>query len=420
MVVEKDGQGRTSGGGTNRRGLFSGSANKKHEPTPKMVPLLSRRSIIVLVIGLVIGIVGGMCYWFIIPSLNSGDFVVQEEETSTAMWGEYKGPYESTVQIQIVNPGSSYMSLSELRGTAEYYAAKANTFPFLDFLSQELDESAPEYSRTTEELEQMIFIYYYTDENDVPLIELTVIAPTEEETLYLAAFTPHVFMDFLDSEEEKIQAEEYDVLLANIDEIKQTLLEAEQELAYYSLQYVTDNIYNDSTYISLVAKVDALQEELSYQARLLATLIATGDDSQSYLDIAAAVERTSTALAEAKSELSMLEAQHDIDYTGQDLDYQIAEARVGNLSSELAYLTDRVTSLLSGDSDEPTVLEYMVVGTPSAPSPSMDRMRERDAILLGGVLGLGVAWVTLNFRWLVKGMPSSNIRRREEEKEEMA
>ena len=111
-------------------------------------------------------------------------------------------------------------------------------------------------------------------------------------------------------------------------------------------------------------------------------MIASGDnETQSYLDIVAAVERTSITLAEAKSELSILEAQHDIQYTTQNLDYQIAKGRVDNLSQELATLTDRMTSLLAG------------------------------------ILGVGFAWVSVNFKWVINGMPSSNVRRREEEEE---
>jgi hypothetical protein len=415
MVVEKDGRGGTPGRRPNRPEVTSGSADKERESIPKMVPLFSRRSIIVLCIGLAIGILGGVAYYFISPSLNSTEPV--EEDTAPAVWGDYKGPYESTVQIQVLNPGSSYVSLSELRGTAEYYAAKANSFPFLDFLAEELVENAPEYSHTTEELDRMISIQYDSN-SEVAVIEIKTIGATMEETLYLTAFVPTVFKNFLASEEDKLRLEEYELLVGNIDAVKQSLLEAEQELADFSLESATSDIENDPTYIALAATVSALESQLAYQAGELATLIAIGDSSENYVDAVESVERTSAALAEAKSELAVLRAQSDIDFTGLNLDYQIAEARVENLSSELAELTDRMTSLLTGNGDEPTALEYLVVGTPSTPIPSIDRIRGRDAILLGSILGVGVAWVTLNFKWLAKGMPSSNARRREEEEEE--
>ncbi|HEY40929.1 MAG TPA: hypothetical protein G4O18_03615 [Dehalococcoidia bacterium] len=416
MVVEKDGQGGISGRGPKKAEVTIGSANKGRESAPRMVPLFSRRSVIVLCIGLAIGIIGGLVYYLISPSLNSAEPTVLED-TTPMMWGDYKGPFESTVQIQIVNPGSSYASLTDLRRTAEYYAAKANTFTFLDFLAEELEESAPEYSHTAEELDQMVSVRYNSN-SEVPLVEITTIGATMEETLYLTGFVPSVFKGFLAAEEDKLRLEEYEFLVEDIDNVMQILLEAEQELADLSLESATSSIDNDPTYIALAAKVTALETQLSRQAENLATLIATGDSSENYVDAVKSVERTSEALAEAKSELAILRAQSDIDYTGQNLDYQIAEARVDNLISELAELTDRITSLLTGNGDEPTALEYIVVGKPSSPVPSIDRIRGRDAILLGSILGVGVAWVTLNFKWLAKGMPSSNVAKREEGEEE--
>ncbi len=415
MVVENYGQGGTSGRRPNRSEVTAGGADRKRESIPKMVPFLSRRSVVVLAIGLIVGIFGGLLYYFISPSLNSAG-PVAPQDTTPAIWGSYKGPYESTVQVQIVNPGSSYTSLTDLQRTAEYYAAKANTFPFLDFLAQELEESAPTFAHTAEELNQMISIRYNSN-SDVPLIEIQTIGASMEETLYLTAFVPTVFKDFLAAEEDKLRLEEYDSLVEDAGNVRAKLLEAEQELAYASLQGTTHDLYSDSTYISLAAKVEALNTELVRQAEELAALIAIGDQSQDYLDALAAVERASSALAEARSELTTLQNQNEIDYVGHNLDLNLAEGRVANLSQELAYLTDRMTSLLSGNGDDPSVLEEMVVGKPSEPVPSIDRIRGRDAMLLGGIIGVGVAWITVNFKWVIKGMPSTNVRRREEEEE---
>lgn len=381
-----------------------------------MAPLMSRRSIIALVIGLAIGIVLGLGYWIISPSFGSTDptAVAEPGSASPLVWPEFKGPYESTVQIQIVNPGSAYTYLTELSSTAEYYAAKANTFPFLDFLAQELDKTAPEFSHTAEELDQMIYIYN-TLSNDVPIIEITVVAPTQEEALYLAAFIPTVFTDFLAEEENKLRLQDYEQLMEDIDDIEQTLLEAQETLASYQYTYATSGIGNDSTYISLTAQAIALEEQLGIQAGQLAAIIVTGDQSQAYVDAIIAVERTSTALAEVRSELVILEAQHNIDYTEEDLAYQVAQARVDNLNSELADLSIRATTLLTESTEEPNTLDYIAVGTPSAPTASIpDRMRQRDAILLGAILGICGAWVVLNFKWLAKGMPSSDTHREEE------
>jgi hypothetical protein len=42
-------------------------------------------------------------------------------------------------------------------------------------------------------------------------------------------------------------------------------------------------------------------------------------------------------------------------------------------------------------------------------------MRARDALIMGGIFGVGVAWVILNFRWIAKGMSSASREGKEEE-----
>jgi len=42
-------------------------------------------------------------------------------------------------------------------------------------------------------------------------------------------------------------------------------------------------------------------------------------------------------------------------------------------------------------------------------------MRLRDALMMGAVVGIGGAWVILNFRWLVKGASSSFDEEEEED-----
>ncbi|UCB42537.1 MAG: hypothetical protein JSV77_08790 [Dehalococcoidales bacterium] len=416
MVVENNGSGINSGDSKNRPEANSGATNKKRASIPRMAPLLSRRSIIALVVGLAIGISLGLGYWIISPSLSPADpITLAEQDSSTPLiWPEFKGPYESTVQIQIVNPGSAYTYLGDLMRTAEYYSAKANSFPFLDFLAQELDEKAPTYSHSAEELDLMVSITN-TQSDEVPVIEIQVTATTEEETLYLAAFIPTVFSDFLTLEENNLRLQQYELLVEDIEDIQQALLEAQEDLASYSLESATSSISSDPTYIALSAKVAALQTELGRQAEQMAMLIAIGDQSQAYLEAVTAVEMASFALAEARSELAVLEAQHNIDYTEQDFAYQVAQAKVDNLNIELARLSTRATTLLTESTEEPNTLDYIAVGTPSSPVPSIpDRIRGRDAILLGGILGICGAWVVLNFKWLAKGMPSSAVRREEE------
>ena len=45
--------------------------------------------------------------------------------------------------------------------------------------------------------------------------------------------------------------------------------------------------------------------------------------------------------------------------------------------------------------------DYLVAGNPSMPIPVLpEKMRMRNAIMIGAMAGIALAWVILNFKWL--------------------
>ena len=77
---------------------------------------------------------------------------------------------------------------------------------------------------------------------------------------------------------------------------------------------------------------------------------------------------------------------------------------------ELDNLTVKLNSLLGDSVVLEEITEYLAMGNPSLPIPVLpERMRARNALVLGAVVGVGGAWILLNRRWLAKGMPSSNV-----------
>lgn len=556
---------------------------KEPKKTYTMVPLFSLKSIISIAIGVIIGAGLGLGYWIISPSLNSPDQPATETEPGglTGVFGmPHEGPYESTINIQVVSTGSSYLDLKALQRVGEYYAAKANSLPVLKFLSQELTEQAPQFAHTTEELEQMIEIKYDWS-SEIPAMELKVTGNSNQEASFLAGFAPESFKNYLVEEAKEAQQQEYQNTLNEIETIKATILEEEKELSALAPQWTATDISNDPNYIALNAKIEALELELENQAYELSLLIAsggddevsniaeleyqktlqearsvstalyqaeqklqtlqmerfssvngnspdytilnakvraleleidrlmTGDDqttgladmiargvttgttyketvekvetasaalsearrelaileSQSIINNSAedleyqlaqdevnalnmelsvlqdrltalsreiivkenqpdtqeAFERTSAALAEARKELTLLASQPGNEHLSKDLEYRVLQQKIDTLNSELATLTEKLSSLLGDNIDTEEITGFLVVGRPSIPLPVIqERIRGRNALMMGGIIGLCGAWVALNFRWITKGMPSSNAPKHREEEEEEA
>ena len=398
-------------------GEVSSIANEqRHKEIINMVPLLSRRSVIALAIGLAVGIGLGLGYWAISPALaefQTGMSSVQVASGNTAL-------YESTANVQIMNRGASSVSVTDLKRKGEYYAAKMNTVLFFEFLSQKVAELAPQYSHSPEELVQMIRVRYdYKSDNPAIEIKVTSLEPTTlyyQDVSFIASITADVFQDYLAEEERTMRLEEYQNKLKERESTRTALIDAEKELANLMLQENTYDINQDPTYITLKVKIEALELELKTQAGRLAVLIAGGDTGQDYRDVLAGIERASLALSETKSELSSLEARVALEYLEESLVYSRATTKVEGLRQQLDDLTKSLVSPVIENNEGDVAFYDLVVGKPSIPTPiPPDRLRGRNAMMLGAILGLGIAFLVLNYKWLAKGMPSSGEEDEEDE-----
>ena len=238
-----------------------------------MVPIFSFRTVIVAAIGLILGLLLGLVYWILSPSISSSSETIYgtDEEGNTGLIGflgiEPEGPYESKVRIQVVSPGSEYIPLKNLQQMGEYYSAKASSLPFLEFLDEKLKKQMPGYSYDVDKLSQMI-TSEYDIYSELPIIKVTVIAGTEAEAGGLAELIPHNFRDYLTTEEQEKKQKEYDATLIEIDHVKAALYDAQKELdAIQANEFLNTN----PSYISLKAKADALQQLLDVQVIQLAS-----------------------------------------------------------------------------------------------------------------------------------------------------
>jgi hypothetical protein len=361
---------------------------KKEEPKlVNMIPLFSWRTIIAVAIGFIVGVGLAFVYWIISPSLSSSDETTDVEQGIGGLAGfigtPQEGHYESRVNIQLVNPGSSYTSLRELQQKGEYYTAKANSLPSLKFIAERIAEEVPEYSHTADELNQMLSIQYNWN-SEVPSIELVITGNSDQEALFLAEFVPEAFKEYLIVEAEEAQKQEYENILNEINTVKATILEEEEELSTLLPEGTAGNISNDPIHIALNAKIEALEAELEQQAQELSILIASGDISEysnilekEYQQTLEEMRAVNASLSEAKHKLEILETEKASEYTTSSY------SDIITLNAKIKALELEIDRLMTGD-DSTTGLADMIardITTSSAYKDTIDKIDKASKAL---------------------------------------
>jgi hypothetical protein len=526
---------------------------KKEEKKPakpvNMKPLFSWTTVFILVLGLLVGLLVAIGYWLFSPSITGSSNSTQSDNTSTGLLGMLgmvpDGPYESRVSIQVVSPGSEYTPLSTLQQRAEYYSAKSLSLPFFEYLSQRLSDQMPGFSANVDRLGKMISSAYNA-RTELPVIKITVTAPTEAEAVALAELVPQDFSEYLISEQKDKIQKDYAATLGAIDTVKTALVQAQQELNTLKQQDIGST---DPDIIILKAKVDALQQVLNTQItqlsvqnvgdvqteynstleqlrlliskiddakkelsslqtsanttttdnspriileakvralqteldRATTAMIAIGDptsaeyttalksvettaknlaDAQKQLsellaktaqtvlsqdyqlaqikldtlntqqttlttrlsqlsqqilnadttdnqtNTQAQFNKTSLALAQAKTDLDALETQVGYDRLTTNLNLSIAQNKVSNLNARLLTLTQQLGSLVGGDINS-LETDYLVAGSPSAAFPVLPtRAKAKTTLMVGGIAGIIIAWILWNWKWFIRQLKS--------------
>jgi hypothetical protein len=380
-----------------------------------MIPLLSGLSIVVLALGLVAGSALGLAYWFLSPSIS--EIQASQLPPVPSFTGPEGGPYQSTVSVQIMSRGDSY-TLKDIQRAAEYYAAKMRSLSFLEFLNQKVHEERPESPHSPVELGQLLRIRYdYKSDN--PAIEIRATSPDDEEVFLLTSIIAEAFEEYLIEEGRNLALEDYQSKLNEMESVRAALVDAEKELAALSLVEAAYDLSLDEAYVALDAKVVALEAELEIRARELATLIAEGDTGQDYIDALTAIERASTALSEARKERSDLQARATMEDFENRLVYVNANAKVQRLSRQLDDLAKSLASSSVENTEAPGDFIFRALGQPSLPIyVPPERVKGRNALMMGSLFGVGAAWIALNRRWLGQVLSGSSATAPDEEDEE--
>jgi hypothetical protein len=324
-----------------------------------MVPILSRRSIVILIIGLIVGILIAFAYWIVSPAISSIDPETGgTDSTDTGLLGmlgiEPNGPFWSRVSVQIVNPGSDYIPLYSLQQIGEYYAAKHSSLPFFQFLSDELERLPIDYSYTVDELDEMIGTEYDYN-SELPSIRVTITGDTKEEVATLAQLVPQAFIDFLKQEEKDKREQEYEDTLEEIETVKSALYDAQQELDNFQ----SDEIFNNPTYIALSARVDALQQELDNQISDMSLQYLDGTELQDeYNKTLNEMADVAAELADAQEELLSISEQNPPANTEDMTHMLILESQIRGLQSQL-------DSLITGTTETTGLTQLIAAGITS-------------------------------------------------------
>lgn len=365
-----------------------------------MIPLLRRRSILILIIGLIIGIAVGIGYWLASP-INVRPNMGWPPIVSKPVL------HETVTTLGVLTSNDASISAERLKTEVDQCMAILNSFPFLDSLSKQLEEQAPQYAETTEELDKMVTTAYLTQGQGRPKIQLKVTSKDAQETLYIANFVPQAFQRYL--------YQQYSRLVQEMTTLKEKILQDRRELGNITRQITDKDVNNNPAYITAKAQSDALEVELENATGTLALLTGAGNSTVTYTQTLQKINNLSIALAETRYQVAVLQSQSDTEQLDLKLRYDVTSNEVDSLEKQLFVLTSTLgTSPVIGE-DGKVSLSLLVLGKPSAPlavpsaveSDPSNKVSARLSLAVGALLGLGVAWVWLNRKWVTKQLGSS-------------
>ena len=114
------------------------------------------------------------------------------------------------------------------------------------------------------------------------------------------------------------------------------------------------------------------------------------------------IDRVIAALVTADNELTILTTQID---SSSDPNFLVAMATVNTLETWLRTATANLYALTINTFEEPDVIQSFYICEPTTPAAlPPERVAGRNAIIMGGILGVGLTWTTLNRKWLLNGM----------------
>jgi uncharacterized protein YneF (UPF0154 family) len=366
-----------------------------------VVPLLRRRSILILAIGLILGIAVGTGYWLASPinaRLNMGWPPIVSKPVL----------HETVTTLGLVTSDDASLSSDRLKTEVDQCMTILNSFPFLNFLSKQLAEQAPQYAEKTEDLDKIITATYLTQGQGRPKIQLKVTSKDAQEAVYIANFVPQAFQQYL--------YHQYSSVVQEMTTLKEKILQDRRELGNITQQLADKDVNNNPAYITAKAEADALEVGLGNATRSLALL--TGDSSSTviYSQTLQKIDSLSKALAAARYQVAVLQSQSDTEQLDLKLRYEVTSNEVDSLEKQLSELSSMLGALPVTGEDGQASLSLVSLGKPSTPldvpsaveSNTSNKVSARLSLGVGALLGLGIAFVWLNRKWVAKQLGASS------------
>lgn len=345
-----------AGNGTSRKKVY------------RIVPLFSLRSIVTLGIGLIVGASLGLGYWMISPSLSSSSTTPGTESGggSEAILGvdlpvNEDGPFSSSVDIQVISPGSTFTTVKELQYYGEFFAARSTSIPYLTYVSEQLEKDAPEYYHDPVELKGMIESKYDWDATS-PVFTITVTGNSAREALFLARYISNSFEGFMDAQDKAEQEKLYADTLAQIEGVKSAILEAQTEYEALKATIEKNGLDNDPQYIALNIKASALENEMERQSVALANVIVGGGVTSSE-SFQSEIQATLDELKDVQSQLNQAENNlKTLEIKRTTSENAAAAARYLVLDAKITALEMELDRLMTGDAQTTGLTAMIIAG----------------------------------------------------------
>jgi len=368
----------------------------------RVVPLLRRRSVIILTIGLILGIAVGIGYWVASP-INVRLVMGWPPIVSKPVL------HETVTTLGLVTSGDASLSSDRLKTEVDQCMTILNSFPFLNFLSKQLGEQAPQYAEKAEDLDKIVTVTYLTQSQGRPKIQLKVTCKDAQEAIYITDFVPQAFQQYL--------YYQYSSVVQQMTTLKEEILQYRQELGNITQQLAGKDVNNNPAYITAKAEAEALEIELGDATRSLASLTGSSGSTVTYSQTLQKIDNLSEALAAARYQIAVLQSESDNEQLDLKRQFEVTSNEVDSLEEQLSALSSMLGALPVTGEDGQASLSLVALGEPSTPlaipstveSNPSNKVSAKLSLGVGALLGLGIAWVWLNRKWVTKQLGSSGV-----------